>query len=153
MLLMQNTKLAVAHLGDSRLYRLTPKGGLEQMTVDHEVGQREIAKGLSPSVAYARPDAYQLTQALGPRDADFVHPDINFFEIHEDCLLLLVSDGLSDHDLLETNWQTHLTPLLSSSTNLESGLSDLVDLANEYNGHDNITAILIRVKVSPIQTS
>ncbi|QYX31799.1 serine/threonine phosphatase [Sphaerospermopsis torques-reginae] len=153
MLLMQNTKLAVAHLGDSRFYRVTRKGGLEQMTVDHEVGQREIAKGVPASVAYARPDAYQLTQALGPRDANFVHPDINFFEIHEDCLLLLVSDGLSDNDLLETNWQTHLTPLLSSSTNLESGLSDLVDLANEYNGHDNITAILIRVKVSPMQTS
>ncbi|MBD2295343.1 serine/threonine phosphatase [Anabaena sphaerica FACHB-251] len=151
MLLMQNTKLAVAHVGDSRLYRVTRKGGLEQMTIDHEVGQREIAKGVAPSIAYARPDAYQLTQALGPRDANFVHPDVNFFEIREDALLLLVSDGLSDNDLLETNWQTHLEPLLSSGTNLELGLSDLVDLANEHNGHDNITGILIRVKVSPHQ--
>ncbi|MEA5578512.1 serine/threonine phosphatase [Anabaena sp. UHCC 0451] len=151
MLLMQNTKLAIAHVGDSRLYRVTRKGGLEQMTVDHEVGQREIAKGVEQSIAYARPDAYQLTQALGPRDVNFLHPDVDFFEIREDTLLLLVSDGLSDNDLVETYWQTHLAPLLSSSTNLESGLIDLIDLANEHNGHDNITGILIRVKVAPNQ--
>ncbi|WP_413173364.1 serine/threonine phosphatase [Anabaena azotica] len=153
MLLMHNTKAAVAHVGDSRLYRYTHKRGLEQITVDHEVGQREIAKGVEFTIAYARPDAYQLTQALGPRDANFVHPEVDFFEICEDTLLLLASDGLSDNDLVENYWQTHLEPLLSSGTNLESGLSDLIDLANEHNGHDNITGILIRVKVSPNQQS
>ncbi|MBD2691064.1 serine/threonine phosphatase [Anabaena catenula] len=153
MLLMQNTRAVVAHVGDSRLYRLTRKGGLVQVTVDHEVGQREISKGVEPSIAYARPDAYQLTQALGPRDENLLHPDVEFFEIHEDTLLLLASDGLSDNDLLESNYQTHLEPLLSSGVNLELGLSDLIDLANEYNGHDNITAILIRVKVCPNQQS
>lgn len=153
MLLMHNTKAAVAHVGDSRLYRCTRKRGLEQITVDHEVGQREIAKGVESTIAYARPDAYQLTQALGPRDANFVHPEVDFFEISEDTLLLLASDGLSDNDLVENYWQTHLEPLLSSGANLESGLSDLIDLANEHNGHDNITGILIRVKVSPNQQS
>lgn len=153
MLLVQNTRLAVAHVGDSRLYRFTRKGGLQQMTVDHEVGQREIAKGVEPSIAYARPDAYQLTQAIGPREANFVHPDVDFFEIREDTLLLLASDGLSDNDLLENNYQTHLAPLLSSSSNLELGLSDLIDLANDVNGHDNITGILVRLKVAPNQQS
>ena len=52
-------------------------------------------------------------------------------------------------DLLENYWQTHLLPLLTSNGHLESGLSNLIDLANEYNGHDNITAILIRVRVFP----
>ncbi|WP_016949685.1 serine/threonine phosphatase [Anabaena sp. PCC 7108] len=153
MLLVQNTKVAVAHVGDSRLYRLTRKGGLVQVTVDHEVGQREISKGIEPSIAYARPDAYQLTQALGPRDENSLYPDVEFFEIHEDTLLLLASDGLSDNDLLESNYQTYLEPLLSSGVNLELGLSDLIDLANEYNGHDNITGILVRVKVCPNQQS
>jgi protein phosphatase len=153
MLLMHNTRAAVAHVGDSRLYRCTRQRGLEQITVDHEVGQREIAKGVESAIAYARPDAYQLTQAIGPRDANFVHPEVDFFEISEDTLLLLASDGLSDNDLVENNWQTHLEPLLSSGANLESGLNNLIDLANEYNGHDNITGILIRVKVSPNQQS
>ncbi|MEH2069193.1 MAG: serine/threonine phosphatase [Nostoc sp.] len=149
MLLIQDTQAAVAHVGDSRLYRLTRKQGLKQVTVDHEVGQREITRGVEASIAYARPDAYQLTQALGPRDENSINPDVGFFEINEDTLLVLASDGLSDNDLLETHWQTHLEPLLSSGANLERGVTELIDLANQYNGHDNITAILIRAKVRP----
>ena len=147
MLIMSNNRLAVGHVGDSRLYSVTVNKGLEQITLDHEVAQREISKGVDAKIAYSRPDAYQLTQALGPRDG--VHPDINFLEVCEDTLFVLVSDGLSDNDLLENHWQTHLLPLLTSNGNLESGLSSLIDLANEYNGHDNITAILIRVRVFP----
>ncbi|QLE42967.1 serine/threonine phosphatase [Nostoc sp. C052] len=149
MLLIQDTQAAVAHVGDSRLYRVTRKQGLEQVTVDHEVGQREITRGVEASIAYARPDAYQLTQALGPRDENSIDPDVGFFDINEDTLLLLASDGLSDNDLLETHWQTHLEPLLSSGANLERGVTDLIELANQYNGHDNITGILIRAKVRP----
>ncbi|MEH2434690.1 MAG: serine/threonine phosphatase [Nostoc sp.] len=149
MLLIQDTQVAVAHVGDSRLYRLTRKRGLEQVTVDHEVGQREITRGVEASIAYARPDAYQLTQALGPRDENSINPDVVFFEINEDTLMLLVSDGLSDNDLIETHWQTHLEPLLSSGVNLEQGVTDLIDLANQHNGHDNITGIIVRAKVRP----
>jgi len=149
MVLIQNTEVAVAHVGDSRLYRYTRKHKLEQITIDHEVGQREIQRGVDPEVAYSRPDAYQLTQALGPRDEHFVKPDIQFFDLTEDMLLLLCSDGLTDNDLLEKHWETHVDSLLSSRTNLEQGVSELVDLANQYNGHDNITAIAIRVKVRP----
>lgn len=149
MLLIQGTQAAVAHVGDSRLYRLTRKRGLEQITVDHEVGQREIARGVEASIAYARPDAYQLTQALGPRDENSINPDVEFFEIVEDSLLILASDGLSDNDLLEIHCQNHLIPILSSDANLERSVTKLIDLANEYNGHDNITAILVRAKVRP----
>ncbi|MBD2353937.1 serine/threonine phosphatase [Tolypothrix sp. FACHB-123] len=149
MLLIQDSHVAVAHVGDSRLYCVTHKRGLEQITIDHEVGQREISRGVEASIAYARPDAYQLTQALGPRDENSINPDVDFFEINEDTLFLLASDGLSDNDLLESHWQSHLVPLLGSGTNLEAGVTDLIDLANQYNGHDNITAILIRAKVRP----
>ncbi|MBD2597860.1 serine/threonine phosphatase [Nostoc spongiaeforme FACHB-130] len=148
-LVIQDTEAVVAHVGDSRLYRLTRKRGLEQITIDHEVGQREIARGVEPSIAYARPDAYQLTQALGPRDESAIYPDVEFFDINEDSLLILASDGLSDNDLLETHWKTHLLPLLSSGASLERGVNELIELANQKNGHDNITAILVRAKVRP----
>jgi protein phosphatase len=149
MLLIQDSRAAVAHVGDSRLYQVTRKSGLKQITKDHEVGQREIDKGVEPSIAYARSDAYQLTQALGPRDENWVYPDVQFFDIQEDSIFLLASDGLSDNDLLESHWQTYLEPLLKSSANLERGVNDLIDLANQYNGHDNITAVLVRAKVRP----
>lgn len=149
LVLIQDTKIAVAHVGDSRLYRLSRRQGLEQITVDHEVGQREISRGVEPAIAYARPDAYQLTQALGPRDDNFIKPDIKFMELNEDVLLVLASDGLCDNDLLEQKWQTHLKPLLNCNTGLEQGARNLIDLANQYNGHDNITAVLVRATVRP----
>ncbi len=149
MAFLQDTQLAIAHVGDSRIYRLTRKQGLERLTLDHEVGQREINRGVEPDIAYGRPDAYQLTQALGPRDNNHVRPEIQFSEITEDCLLLLCSDGLSDNDLLEGNWQEYLKPLLSSQSDLPGGLFKLVNFANEHNGHDNITAVLVRVKLKP----
>lgn len=147
--LIQDTRVAVAHVGDSRLYQVSRKRGLEQITVDHEVGQREISRGVEPSVAYSRPDAYQLTQALGPRDNNFIAPEVQFLEINEDTLFVLTSDGLSDNDLLEKHWRTNLLNLISSEANLEKGVRDLIDLANKYNGHDNITAIVMRAKVRP----
>lgn len=147
--LIYDTAIAIANVGDSRIYRVNRKWGLEQLTTDHEVGQRAIQDGIDPKIAYSRPDAYQLTQALGPHDDNYVKPDVHFFEIHEDTLLLLCSDGLSDNELVENHWQTHLLPLLSSSANLEEGLNKLMNLANQNNGHDNITAILVRLKVQP----
>lgn len=149
MLLVQDTEAAVAHVGDSRMYRYTRKLGLQQVTLDHEVGQREILRGVEPEIAYGRPDAYQLTQALGPRDEYFVNPDVQFFEINEDMVLILASDGLTDNDLLETYWQSHIDPMLSSQTNLDQSVANLIELANQYNGHDNITAIAVRAKVRP----
>ncbi|MBF2021155.1 MAG: serine/threonine phosphatase [Hydrococcus sp. C42_A2020_068] len=149
MALVQDTKVAIAHVGDSRIYRVSRKGGLEQLTVDHEVGQRAIQGGVDPNIAYARPDAYQLTQALGPHGSKFIQPDIRYLDLQEDTLLLLCSDGLSDNHLIETHWQTYLIPLISANNNLEKGLRKLIDFANQHNGHDNITAILVRMKVRP----
>ncbi len=144
MAVVVNHQVAVAHVGDSRLYRLTRQQGLQQITIDHEVGQREIQRGVSPELAYSRPDAYQLIQALGPRDEQYVRPDLQFFEIHEDTVLILASDGLTDNDLLESFCETHVNPLLNRQTPLTTGVNNLIQLANQYNGHDNITAIVIR---------
>ncbi len=145
--LVQDTQVAVAHVGDSRLYRLIKGQTLEKITTDHEVGQREIKRGVDPETAYSRPDAYQLTQAVGPRDSNFLKPDVLFLELCEDTLLILASDGLTDNNLLETHWQTCLEPLLQPQADLEQGVAKLIELGNKHNGHDNITAIVIRAQV------
>ncbi len=147
--LLKGTKVAIAHVGDSRIYRITRKWGLEQLTRDHSVAQHEIQHGVESEIAFARPDAYQLTQALGPRNTPFVNPDINYLDIKEDTLLLMCSDGLCDNDLLENHWESALLPLISSKRNLEEGISRIIDLGNQVNGHDNITCLLIRIKVQP----
>lgn len=149
MLLVKGTQAVAAHVGDSRLYRYTKRLGLQQITVDHEVGQREIKRGVEPSIAYARPDAYQLTQALGPCGEDALDPSFNYLNLTEDTLLLLCSDGLSDDRLLETHCSTHIEPILRGHKGIEEGVADLIELANEHNGHDNITALVVKLKVKP----
>jgi protein phosphatase len=144
LVLVQEHNIAVAHVGDSRCYAVTPSQGLLQLTLDHEVGQQQILRGVEPDIAYGRPDSYQLTQAIGPRDRNYIAPDIKFFELQEDTLILLASDGLTDNQLLENNWQTNVSPLLAPTADLQQGVDRLIDFANEYNGHDNITAIVVR---------
>ncbi len=145
--LVQDTKFAVVHVGDSRLYRLRKGQTLEKITSDHEVGQREIKRGVDPETAYSRPDAYQLTQAIGPRDGSYLKPDVQFLDLCEDTLLILASDGLTDNDLLETHWPATLEPLFNPQANLDQGVAELIELGNKRNGHDNITAIIIRAQV------
>lgn len=149
MMVVKDTTMAIAHVGDSRIYRITRKNGLEQLTVDHEVGQQAILNGLEPEVAYARPDAYQLTQALGPHSSTYIQPDVKISEIEEDCLILLCSDGISDNDFVEEHWQELLLPYVSSSQDVDRGLRKMMEAANEYNGHDNLTGVLVRLKVRP----
>ncbi len=151
MAVVADNQVGVAHVGDSRLYRLTRQRGLEQITIDHEVGQRAIQQGIDPETAYSSPDAYQLTQALGPRDQSYLRPDIQLLQVSEDTLFILASDGLTDNDLLETYQSTHLVPLLESQNNLAAGVQALIDLANQHNGHDNITVILIRAYIISVK--
>ncbi|PPT09899.1 putative protein phosphatase [Geitlerinema sp. FC II] len=147
MLLVDGDRAAVAHVGDSRLYRLTVRGGLQLLTIDHEVGQQAIRQGIDPADAYSRPEAYQLTQALGPRDNAAVRPDVRFLNLSENTLFLLASDGLTDNNLVEAHWETHLKPFLREPSNLDAAAEKLIDLANDRNGRDNITAVLVRVSL------
>ncbi len=147
LVLVQDRNIAVAHVGDSRCYGITPTQGLIQLTLDHEVGQQQILRGVEPDIAYGRPDSYQLTQAIGPRDRNYIAPDIRFFELQENTLIVLASDGLTDNQLLENYWLTNVAPLLSPNANLQDGVDRLIDFANEYNGHDNITALVVRAKL------
>ncbi|WP_159788807.1 serine/threonine phosphatase [Sodalinema gerasimenkoae] len=148
MLLLDGNQAAIAHVGDSRLYRLTVSGGLELLTRDHELGQQSIAQGVDPALAYQTPQAYQLTQALGPRES--VRPDIRFLPVLENTLFLLASDGLTDRSLVELHWKTHLKPYLAVSSNLNFAPQELIDLANQENGRDNITAVLVRAELKSL---
>jgi protein phosphatase len=149
MMLVCDNQAAIAHVGDSRVYCYDRHQGLQQLTTDHEVGQREIQQGVSPEKAYARADAHQLTQALGPRDNQFVDPGVTFLELAEDTLFILASDGLTDNDLLEQHWPNILDPMLKGRISLDQGVEDLIGLANQYNGHDNITVIAVQMQVRP----
>jgi protein phosphatase len=147
MVMIQGNQVAVAHVGDSRCYILEAHGNPVQITLDHEVGQREILRGVEPEIAYGRHDSYQLTQAIGPRDEDSIDPEIQFFSLREDTLILLASDGLTDQDLLEIHGEELLRPMVKKEISLSAGVNKLVEFGNNYNGHDNITAIAVLVSI------
>lgn len=147
--------VVIAHVGDSRIYKVTnspnleseskleaePK--LEQITRDHEVLNQLIDLGIEPEIAQSRPDAHQLTQALGPNPSDLLEPSIDYFSLTESTLFLLCSDGLCDNDVIDDNWRSHLLPILNKEVDLQTGLDRLIELGNNVNGHDNLTAVLV----------
>jgi serine/threonine protein phosphatase PrpC len=141
LLVIYGTDVAIAHIGDSRIYKVTADG-LSQLTRDHEVANKLIDQGISEAIAFSRADAHQLTQALGPNSTESIDPTIEFFNLETTTLFLLCSDGLSDNEIVESHWQ-ELTPLLSPDSDLKAGVKSLVQLGNDLNGYDNISGVLV----------
>jgi serine/threonine protein phosphatase PrpC len=163
MLAIHDLDVMIAHVGDSRIYKVTNNpiksnqqkfpptnpeylsetAKLEQITRDHEVLNQLLDLGLDLESAQSRPDAHQLTQAMGPHPSDILDPDIKSFSLTESTLFLLCSDGLCDNDAIEQNWETHLLPILNRQIDIQTGVDNLIELGNKVNGHDNLTVILV----------
>ena len=141
-------ELYLAHVGDSRAYWMT-RDYCQQLTVDDDVSTREVRMGRSLyHHALTRSDAGALTQAIGTKDAELLRPTVQRLIIEEDGVLLLCSDGLSDNNLVEQYWADYAEPILTGQLSLESAVQSLIDLANEKNGHDNISVVLTSYQVS-----
>jgi protein phosphatase len=140
-------ELYLVHVGDSRAYWLTPDY-CHALTVDDDVVTREVLMGHSPyQEAIRRPDGGALIQALGTRDAEQLDINVQRFLIEEDGLLLLCSDGLSDYDRIEQFWQPMAQGVFAGERSLPEAVQDWIDLANQKNGHDNTSVVLLRCQV------
>lgn len=140
-LLIGRGAAVVAHVGDSRAYRLRT-GALERLTNDHSlVNDLLLAGALSPSDAHNHPDAHRITRALGMAATVVVDvrelPDL----LPNDCFLLC-SDGLTD---LVTDDEIAQVLVTSSPSNLKMSCSTLVELAKKRGGYDNITVVIAQV--------
>lgn len=141
-------ELYIAHVGDSRAYWIT-SDACHLLTVDDDVAGREITTGKSyPAAAYARNDAAALTQALGTREADSLAPHIQRFILDETGVLLLCSDGLSDHQRVETSWANYIGLIVKNIVPLSTAVESWVELANQKNGHDNVAVVLMSCKLT-----
>ena len=131
--------VAVAHIGDSRLYRL--RGELmEQVTRDHSLLQEQLDSGLiTPEEAKLSQNKNLVTRALGIDP--MVEPEVHVYETQPGDIYLLCSDGLSD---MVEDEEIRLT-LIALRTNPGLTVQQLVQAANDNGGRDNISAVLIRV--------
>ncbi|MGA9377659.1 MAG: protein phosphatase 2C domain-containing protein [Phormidium sp.] len=141
----------ITHIGDSRAYWIT-RTGCHQVTLDDDIASREVRLGYSlyrESLQQAGTGA--LSQALGMSSSNYLRPTVQRFIIDEDCIFLLCSDGLSDNDRVEQNWDKEILPVLEKKVNLSTAAAKLIEIANTQNGHDNVTVGLVyyQVKQNP----
>ncbi len=138
--LFWNSRIIVAHVGDSRLYRLRGNE-LRQVTRDHSLIEDLIAKGF-----YSREEARQnvrrniLTRALGSGDSITV--DVLGEAAEAGDIYLLCSDGLTE---MVSDEEIRLT-LQKFSASLDRAAEELVAQANKHGGKDNVSVALVRVE-------
>ena len=131
-------KLYISNVGDSRLY-LYRKSQLTLLTVDHSVVQEMYDQGLiSKEEADDHPQKNILTRAVGCDD--IVDPDYFEYDVENDDILILCTDGLTN--MVEDRI---INDMLEQKKDLEVLCKELITLANQNGGSDNITCIVVRI--------
>jgi protein phosphatase len=137
----------IAHIGDSRVYRIT-RTGCHQMTLDDDLATREVRlSGILYREALGLSSSGSLFQALGMNSSTALHPNIRRTILDEECIFLLCSDGVSDRDRVEQYWQTEILPVLEGKVDLATACQRTINMANTQNGHDNATVALVHCQV------
>ena len=137
--LFHDNQVTVAHVGDSRLYRLRGDE-LSVVTRDHSLLQEQIDSGLiSREDARYSQNRNLVTRALGVDPA--VEAEINDYPVLPGDIYLLCSDGLND---MVEDEEIQLT-LQTLSANLELAATQLIEMANDNGGRDNVSVILVKV--------
>jgi protein phosphatase len=132
-------EISIAHVGDSRAYRLRD-GGLERLTEDHSLVDELLRQGrLTPEEALEHPQRSVITRALGPEGA--VEVDTRSYSARGEDVYLLCSDGLTT--MLS---EDRLAELLLAHATLREAGEALIAAANEAGGRDNITVVLLRLE-------
>jgi PPM family protein phosphatase len=134
-----DNRVTIAHVGDSRLYRQR-SDKLEQVTMDHSLLQELVDRGFySAEEAQRAANKNYVTRALG------VEPNVDV-EIQESTVqkgdaYMLCSDGLSD---MVEDEDIHLT-INTFSDNLDTVAKQLIQLANDNGGRDNVSVVMATV--------
>ncbi len=132
------TEVHLCHVGDSRAYLL--RGGeLKQITNDHSLVAELLRNNMiSPEAARTHPYRNVITRAVGVDP--MVEADIFRHDKQKDDLWLICSDGLTNMVPDET-----ILSILKEAENEETAADELMALALEKGGTDNITFVLCRV--------
>lgn len=137
--LFYDNKVMVAHIGDSRMYRMRGEE-FSQVTKDHSLLQEQMDAGmLTKEQAKHSANKNLVTRALGIDPT--VEPEIHEYETQPGDIYLLCSDGLSDMVSDEDIGMA----LQALGANLNLATQQLVQMANDNGGRDNISVILIKI--------
>lgn len=139
---VQNGTVSLAHVGDSRAYRLRA-GQMEQLTQDHSLVAEQVRLGVLTSEQAAESSLQTvLTRALG--HSEILEIDPQEYAIIGGDTFLLCSDGLTR--MLP---DAAISAAIHGARDLQAAGDGLIELANQAGGEDNITALLFRAKPDP----
>jgi serine/threonine protein phosphatase PrpC len=131
--------VSVAHVGDSRAYRIRD-GELERLTTDHSLVGELVRRGrLTEEEAEEHPQKSVITRALGPEAA--VEVDTRSYPARPGDIFLLCSDGLTGMVPEE-----RIREIVTEADSLREAGQQLIREANENGGRDNITVVLFRLE-------
>lgn len=133
--LIYNNKVFIGHIGDSRIYRIR-KEFIRKLTQDHSYVQKLVKEGtITKEQAVHHPQKNMLMKALGCNA--FAEPDVMVKGFLKDDILIMCSDGLTNLVSQEELYE-------NATKNIEQATKDLVALANDRGGYDNITVVIIK---------
>jgi len=136
---IDGAKLSIAHVGDSRAYLLRG-GSLLQLTRDHSLVAEQVRRGILTSAEAEESDMQSvLLRALGAQAE--IEVDVEEHTLFPRDVLLLCSDGLT-----RMVTDPEIAGTLQAETNTGQAAENLVALANERGGPDNITVVIVRLE-------
>ena len=127
------------HVGDSRLYRLSPDGKLHRETEDHSIVEEEVRAGrMTPEQAANHPSKNVISRALGAEEA--VDVDMKTIEVEEGTEFLLCTDGITRH--ISDN---EIRQLMVVTNDTDQLCSELKQRCYDRGAEDNLTVVVVRV--------
>lgn len=128
----------IGHVGDSRLYRLTPEGEIVRETEDHSVVEEEVRAGrMTAEQAANHPSKNVISRALGAEDT--VEVDLKTIEVEDGTEFLLCTDGITRHIS-----DGELRQLIVIHDDLDTLCEELKQRCYERGAEDNLTAVVVR---------
>ncbi|MGZ8846509.1 MAG: protein phosphatase 2C domain-containing protein [Pyrinomonadaceae bacterium] len=136
---LDGKRATIGHVGDSRLYRISPDGNLHRETEDHSVVEEEVRAGrMTPEQAANHPSKNVISRALGAENT--VEPDMKTIEVDDGSAFLLCSDGITRHLP-----DKELCELLTSGRSPAQVCAEMKERCYQRGAEDNLTAVIVQV--------
>jgi protein phosphatase len=136
---LDGNRATIGHVGDSRLYRVTPDGHLQRETDDHSIVEEEVRAGrMTPEQAANHPSKNVISRALGAEDS--VEADMKVIEVDDGSAFLLCTDGITRHIP-----DKELRELLTSEGTPSQLCEEMKRRCYQRGAEDNLTAVIVQV--------
>jgi len=138
-LYINGDRATFGHVGDSRLYRITPDGKLKRETEDHSIVEEEVRAGrMTREQAANHPSKNVISRALGAEAS--VEVDMKTIEVEDGTTFLLCTDGITRHIA-----DNELQRLLVSGQPPDAICNQLKQRCFDRGAEDNLTAVIVQL--------